>query len=120
YQTPLNSARKVTDLVAGSILKLEGRAGGFYEVAYPDGRTGYIASDEAQPLDEWARSTEASQASLVQTAKTMMGAPYLWGGTSTKSIDCSGFTKTIYLMNGQVIPRDTSQQVNAGVLVDSQ
>src|SRR5699024_3318297 len=39
---------------------------------------------------------------------------------STKSSDCSGFTKTIYLMNGQVIPRDASQQVNAGVLVDSQ
>jgi cell wall-associated NlpC family hydrolase len=49
----------------------------------------------------------------------MMGIPYLWGGTSTKGVDCSGFTKTIYLMNGLIIPRDASQQVHAGELIDN-
>ena len=61
---------------------------------------------------------KATQESLVATGKELMGVPYLWGGTSTKGVDCSGFTKTIYLMNGDIIPRDASQQITAGENVD--
>ena len=52
------------------------------------------------------------------TSKRLMGLPYLWGGTSTKGVDCSGFTKTIYFLNGIVIPRDASQQIHTGEQID--
>ena len=46
------------------------------------------------------------------------GVPYLWGGTSIKGVDCSGFTKTCYFLNGIIIPRDASQQALIGEKVD--
>mgnify|MGYP001627871270 CR=1 FL=1 len=113
------SSQKVSDLVAGNILKLVSNAGSYYEVEYPDGRKAFVAKREARLLEDWESSISATPTSLTNTAKTLIGSPYLWGGTSTKGMDCSGFTKTIYFMNGQIIPRDASQQVNAGTLVDS-
>jgi gamma-D-glutamyl-L-lysine dipeptidyl-peptidase len=41
--------------------------------------------------------------------------PYLWGGTSTKAMDCSGFTKTVYMMNGLQLNRDAYQQAEEGI-----
>ncbi|SHF55778.1 SH3 domain-containing protein [Fodinibius roseus] len=120
YREPDESSGKVSDLVAGSLLRLEGQTASFYEVSYPDGRRGYVPAREAKPFEEWNEELDTSQASLIETSKTMMGAPYLWGGTSTKGMDCSGFTKTIYFMNGMILPRDASQQIKAGALVDNQ
>ncbi|OAV44655.1 hypothetical protein A3850_009200 [Lewinella sp. 4G2] len=54
---------------------------------------------------------------LLKTATTFNGQPYLWGGTSESGLDCSGFTKLTYQLNGYVIPRDASQQVHAGIAV---
>ncbi|MDZ7681453.1 MAG: SH3 domain-containing protein [Fodinibius sp.] len=96
YEEPNSNSGKVSDLVSGSILNVTGTSGDYYQVSYPDGRTGYVNRTEARSFEDWKASVEASQNRLVETAKSMTGAPYLWGGTSSKGMDCSGFTKTIY------------------------
>lgn len=111
-------SQMVSDLVAGDILELQETSAHFYKVKYPDGRTAFVPREEAQPYERWLASLDISENSLVNTSKTLMGLPYLWGGTSPKGVDCSGFTKTIYFLNGLVIPRDASQQIHTGLLVD--
>lgn len=120
YAKASTEAEKVSDLVAGNILRLINKSGSFYKVAYPDGRIGYILTKESKPLDQWSKDLNATREDLVTTARSMMGIPYLWGGTSTKGVDCSGFTKTVFFMNGLIIPRDASQQVHAGIKVDQE
>lgn len=110
----------VSDLVLGDVLVLNDDQGDYYAVTYPDGRSAYIRKTEAALLSSWVDANDNLASNLIEHAQDMMGAPYLWGGTSTKGMDCSGFTKTLYLMNGLIIPRDASQQVHAGVLVDDQ
>jgi len=117
YESPI-STQVVSDLVAGSILELVADSGFFFEVKYPDGRKAFVLKSESQNYDDWLVALEQTSASLVATSKQLMGLPYLWGGTSTKGVDCSGFTKTIYFLNGMVLPRDASQQIHTGKVID--
>lgn len=109
----------VSDLVSGNILEILRETANHFVVHYPDGRQGLVRKIEAQRFDEWLKNLDPNVDNLVASSKKLMGVPYLWGGTSTKGMDCSGFTKTIYFLNGMVIPRDASQQVHTGQAVDS-
>ena len=105
----------VSELVAGDLLRATGPAAGRrLPVRLPDGRTGYVPAADVVPYTELTAPTEVVVENVLATAAEQVGRPYLWGGTSTKAMDCSGFTKTAYYLNGFVIPRDASQQVHAG------
>jgi cell wall-associated NlpC family hydrolase len=104
----------VGDIVAGNILALQSADSKWFEVEYPNGKQGLVAKEDATPLDEWLAQAKDNPESIVATAKRFMGVPYLWGGTSTKAMDCSGFTKTVFFLNGVLLPRDASQQALVG------
>ncbi len=118
FSEPSEQSQRVSDLVMGNILKLNGRQDGFFKVSFPDGRQAYIKDNQSIPYQQWLSNTELNAENVLRVAKTMIGVPYLWGGTSVKGVDCSGFTKTAYYMSGLVIPRDASQQVNSGKNID--
>ena len=118
YKSPLAEAATIADLVMGDIIELTNELKNFYEVRYPDGTIAFIPKNEAMLYQDWLQKLNPSETSVVETAFGLNGFPYLWGGTSFKGVDCSGFTKTVYFMNGMVIPRDASQQIHTGKLVD--
>lgn len=120
YTEPDVNSQRVSDLVIGNILISVGEQGEFVKVQFPDKRVAFIKNDETESYEKWLKQTRPTQEKIIETAKTFMGIPYLWGGTSAKALDCSGFTKTVYFLNGVLLDRDASQQVNKGILVDTE
>jgi cell wall-associated NlpC family hydrolase len=108
----------VSDAVLGNIVALEGISGSYFKVKIPKGKIAYLNRAHATHLDIWLSSRECNADNIIETAKQFLGFPYMWGGTSVKALDCSGFTKTVFFMNGVIINRDASQQALSGEAVD--
>lgn len=51
---------------------------------------------------------------IISLAIQYLHTPYLWGGKNPMGIDCSGFTQIIYRMIRYNLPRDSSEQMQAG------
>lgn len=42
---------------------------------------------------------------IIQTANAYMGVPYVWGGTTPRGFDCSGFVRFVFKAKGIELPR---------------
>lgn len=118
YSHPSRKALPVSDAVGGCRLKLLGSRKGFYQVEYPDGRQGFISKEDAMPRDKWRERTARDADAILLTAHRLMGIPYMWGGTSPKGVDCSGFVRTVLYLHDIIIPRNASQQARVGERID--
>ncbi len=119
YTKADTQSQSVSDIVIGNMFTVDGEEADFYKVSYPDGRVAFVEKKDAIGVESWLGEIAFTGESIVKTAKQLMGAPYVWGGTSSKGLDCSGFTKIVYWLHGVIIPRDASQQVLCGVEIDN-
>ncbi len=109
-----DKSQVVTDLVLGSIFLKKSIVGRWMEIELSDGRRGYLPREHVKPYVTPDNSVLPKRNAIIQTAKKMMGIPYLWGGHSTKAMDCSGFTGTVFRAEGYDLPRDANMQVKLG------
>lgn len=118
YDSPGRNACVVTDFVLNDVFGFAGIQGDYAHVVYPDGRMGYIKNDLYLTLKDFKeRYLHATREDIINQAEQYTGIPYLWGGTSTKGLDCSGFVKNVYAQFGYILPRDASQQVKYGLII---
>jgi cell wall-associated NlpC family hydrolase len=55
--------------------------------------------------DNVKETAPLSSSSLIATAKSYLGTPYVWGGESPSGFDCSGYLQYIFGIEGYSIPR---------------
>ncbi|MGI6119601.1 MAG: NlpC/P60 family protein [Desulfosporosinus sp.] len=59
----------------------------------------------------------SGNSSIADRTLSLQGTPYVFGGTSTKGFDCSGFTKYVYSGSGISLPRTSYAQFSSGTAV---
>lgn len=105
----------ISDAVIGDVFFLQETVDHFYVVKYPDRRIGYLEQEKGSLFQNWLKNIKCTHESIVDTARKFTGIPYLWGGVSSKAVDCSGFVKLVYFLNGIMLPRDADQQAKVGI-----
>lgn len=55
---------------------------------------------------------------IVTIARQAIGAPYRWGGTDLRGMDCSGLIVWAHAQIGVTVPRTSQQQAAAGIPVN--
>lgn len=110
--TPLSVCKKTTSnetmfLPGGSILS-----------AFTENEC--VIGDENFKVDESDIfiSNEINAEQIISLSKQYLNAPYLWGGKSVMGIDCSGLVQVVFSICGIQLPRDASQQIEKGKVVD--
>ncbi|MFD1213489.1 C40 family peptidase [Arthrobacter sp. GCM10027362] len=89
----------------GDVIKLSGSA----QAAKPAAASGFTVSTASVNI----KPATAAGSGIVGLAKSMVGTPYVWGGTSTSGWDCSGFVQWVYAQHGINLPRVTTDQAAA-------
>ena len=69
---------------------------------------------ESKSTESTETVTSSSGSAVVSYAKQLLGCKYVYGGTSTKGFDCSGFTQYVYKHFGINLNRTAAAQYSNG------
>lgn len=124
YSEPSLDSERISDFVMGGLVRslFNGRGkplknGKFLACMLPSGKCGWVLKSDVEDFDTWVASRNPDADAIINTAFDFLGVPYMWGGTSIKHVDCSGLIRSVFFMNGILMPRNASQQARAGVPV---
>lgn len=84
----------------------------------PEGRSLLSMGSEVDfPVEKQANSENPRQ-SIVNTAKTFLNVPFLWGGRSSFGVDAAGFVQLVFKIHDVQLPRFAAEQAKTGIVLD--
>ena len=145
YMEPAEKAQTICDLVGGDVMRVALKAsdsqdknrvtkqksvtkGKWAQVILPSGTEGWVLRNAIQPLgkridirmgdiSDQLISNNKMEA-IITSAYQLLGVPYLWGGMTSKGVDCSGLVRISAIMNDVLLPRNASQMIKCGTAID--
>ncbi|MDF2839355.1 MAG: cell wall-associated hydrolase, invasion-associated protein, partial [Clostridia bacterium] len=129
----LRSGPSTSDSIIGSLTKGQSitilkSTDAWYQISASNGKSGWVSSTyvsvngAAVSRGNVTRTPSNAAADLgteiVSFAKKQLGVKYVWGGTTPKGFDCSGFIKYVYDHFDIKIERVSSSQATQGVAVN--
>ena len=81
-----------------------------FEIIFPDETNAFMEKNTYKKLN--------NRKNIISLSKSLLGVPYLWGGTSSFGYDCSGFVQSVLKSLNISIARDSSCQKKDGRLFE--
>lgn len=103
---------KVKTLRAGKVVEVLGETNGWYKID-----SGYISAEYTVLVDADEAANAGKGQEIADFALQFVGYPYVYGGSSPKGFDCSGFTRYVCSQFGISINRTASAQLDNGTPV---
>ena len=76
--------------------------------------TGGLLAGTGLPAQTSTPAAAATASSgVIATAASLLGTPYVYGGTTTSGFDCSGYVQYVMAKNGISLPRTANAQMGA-------
>jgi len=135
YSYASSSASVIGRMEDGTAVHVLGQSGGFYKVDCYD-MNGYLPKEQVKCRDgvytvscdvtrkdtdvlRYETLTDALllRHSILRLAQKQIGTPYVYGGSSPRGFDCSGFSSYIYRMHDIALTRRASTQLGDGIIV---
>ncbi|HIY23541.1 MAG TPA: C40 family peptidase [Candidatus Brachybacterium merdigallinarum] len=75
------------------------------------------SSSEGESEESAPASSAGKGSSILATARSGIGTPYVYGGSSPSGWDCSGFVQWVYKQHGIDLPRTAGAQAARGTVI---
>jgi hypothetical protein len=116
----------VAQVFLGTILNLDEPITNYYlktrewlRAKLPDDTIAFLNKNDFNVQVNYIERHYYNPKTAVNTALSLIGASYLWGGTTPLGLDCSGMVQLACRMAGKKLPRNSYQQAETGIPLET-